>query len=245
MMLGARTAAWAKSGEVPTAKDYVQDGLLGLWDAKENVGFGKHEANTLKWVDLSGNGRDVKFSSHDFYNFDSISLEVSSACTNASSNIVKKPFSASEYTIEVCCEIPMTSRDCAIISVGGNASNWAATMGYTSTSGSRRFSFYTMARGNVNLGGTIEYIGPMSLCMRCSRLTGDCEVFLNGNLLTSGVTTVTANLVILDKFYLANWNGAREGNIYKFFSVRVYDKFITDDELATNYAIDKARFRLP
>ena len=30
MMLGARTAAWAKSGY--TAKDYVQDGLIAMWD---------------------------------------------------------------------------------------------------------------------------------------------------------------------------------------------------------------------
>ena len=57
MMLGARTAAWAKSGY--TAKDYVQDGLVAMLDGIENAGFGTNDANATVWVDLSGNGNDL------------------------------------------------------------------------------------------------------------------------------------------------------------------------------------------
>ena len=39
MMMGARTAAWAKAGGgVPTARDYVQDGLVFMQDCIENSG---------------------------------------------------------------------------------------------------------------------------------------------------------------------------------------------------------------
>ena len=56
MMLGARTAAWAKSGGgVPTARDYVQDGLIAMWDGIENAGWGVHNQNERSiWVDLVG-----------------------------------------------------------------------------------------------------------------------------------------------------------------------------------------------
>ena len=55
MMLGARTGAWAKSGGgVPTAKDYVQDGLVAMWDGIENAGWGVHDLSATTWVNLAG-----------------------------------------------------------------------------------------------------------------------------------------------------------------------------------------------
>ena len=33
---------------------YVQDGLIGFWDAKENAGFGHHDADAVAWKDLTG-----------------------------------------------------------------------------------------------------------------------------------------------------------------------------------------------
>jgi hypothetical protein len=35
-------------------KKYVQDGLIGFWDAKENAGFGHYDANASTWKDLTG-----------------------------------------------------------------------------------------------------------------------------------------------------------------------------------------------
>ena len=33
---------------------YVQDGLVGFWDAKENAGLGYHDAGAITWKDLTG-----------------------------------------------------------------------------------------------------------------------------------------------------------------------------------------------
>ena len=61
MIIGARTAAWAKAGGgVPTASDYVQDGLVAMWDGIENAGWGVHDPNATTWKDLTGNGYDGK-----------------------------------------------------------------------------------------------------------------------------------------------------------------------------------------
>ena len=42
-----------------SAASYVQDGLVGLWDAEENAGFGQHDESPAIWKDLSGRGRDM------------------------------------------------------------------------------------------------------------------------------------------------------------------------------------------
>lgn len=35
-----------------SAKDYIQDGLIALFDGEENVGWGIHESNPAKWQNL-------------------------------------------------------------------------------------------------------------------------------------------------------------------------------------------------
>jgi len=35
-------------------KKYVQDGLIGFWDARENAGFGQFDAESTVWTDLTG-----------------------------------------------------------------------------------------------------------------------------------------------------------------------------------------------
>ena len=55
MMIGARTAAWAKSGGVPTASDMVIDGMLLGFDAIENGGFGITNPDSTTCTSLIGN----------------------------------------------------------------------------------------------------------------------------------------------------------------------------------------------
>ena len=57
MIIGARTAAWAKSGY--TAKDYFEDVPIAAWDGIENAGLLVHDPAATVWKDLSGNGNDL------------------------------------------------------------------------------------------------------------------------------------------------------------------------------------------
>lgn len=45
------------------ASEYVQDGLVGLWDGIENSGDRSHDDQATVWKDLSGNGNDGTVSS--------------------------------------------------------------------------------------------------------------------------------------------------------------------------------------
>lgn len=42
-------------GGMKSSSDYVQDGLLAMWDGLENAGRGVHDAGSSVWVDLCGN----------------------------------------------------------------------------------------------------------------------------------------------------------------------------------------------
>ena len=39
---------------------YVQDGLIGFWDARENAGLGRFDANAIAWKDLTGISGDFR-----------------------------------------------------------------------------------------------------------------------------------------------------------------------------------------
>lgn len=59
--LGGIRISAVQRGQAPayTSADYVQDGLLCMWDGIENVGLGEHDDASQVWVDLSGNGFDL------------------------------------------------------------------------------------------------------------------------------------------------------------------------------------------
>ena len=41
---------------MPTARDYVQDGLVAMWDGIENAGWGVHDTTIVGRRNLIGNG---------------------------------------------------------------------------------------------------------------------------------------------------------------------------------------------
>ena len=62
MLIAARNAMLAE-GDL-SAKSYVQDGLVAMWDCLENVGFGQFDQSATTWVDLSGNGYDMSMTGY-------------------------------------------------------------------------------------------------------------------------------------------------------------------------------------
>ncbi len=58
--LGLRLTAQAAASAKPvTARSYVQDGLVAMWDGIENAGWGLHDNNATNWVDLVGGANIV------------------------------------------------------------------------------------------------------------------------------------------------------------------------------------------
>ena len=77
-MVGARHIS--NVGGTLSAKSYVQDGLVAMWDGIENAGWGTHDANATTWVDLTGNGHDAALSGK--YSWSNMSWDVESVKTD-------------------------------------------------------------------------------------------------------------------------------------------------------------------
>ena len=54
-MIAERQIAFGRGAKKGlSAKDYIQDGLVAMWDGEWNAGGGKHNTNATMWKDLTG-----------------------------------------------------------------------------------------------------------------------------------------------------------------------------------------------
>ena len=93
-------------GGIP-ASNYIQDGLIAMYDGIENAGAGQHSDSAITWKDLSGNGWDLTLASSggistswqdDNYNF------VAGSSTNGKRFTVDATDMDSVLTLEFCLQ---------------------------------------------------------------------------------------------------------------------------------------------
>ena len=222
MMLGARTAAWAKVGY--TAKDYVQDGLIAMWDGIENAGWGVHDPAATVWKDLSGNGNDLIVTkpglwSDKAFNFDG------TKCCYRDENLDGSIYFES-------CVFLRTER--WIVNLSNKSS-------YT------RFMVLARDRQYIMGKSPTSYMFPSDAGSRVVTVGFDyssvLDCYQNGEKIDGLI-------------YSDNWNngvgvsvGYRPAGSFvgagTMHRLCVYSRTLTAEEIAANYAIDKARFNLP
>ena len=230
MMLGARTGAWAKSGGgVPTARDYVQDGLWLQFDAIENNGFGRHDYDLTYWKDnisgivLNQVNRKFRFTGNAF-EWTSVDRLVSVKSEDARIN-----FTSTVQTLEVVT----TKADPVFTIQGINGFNgWVSSRIGANSDGA------VPLKAN-DPGGGLTYLA----------MTADGEqmrIYINGvNVATGGViknsyAKLTDPKLVFNGY--VNTSGVSSG---KVCAIRHSTSCFTPEQIAANYAIDKARFNLP
>ena len=231
MLINLRNALMAGK-RTPTARDYVQDGLVAMWDGIENAGWGTHDPNATTWVDLSGNNNtlELKNGAH----FDTNSLV--SADRNKLTAQFKPDGSLGYNTIETCGFWDSSRNPSGLICFGNSISH-------------ARMLSVTKASVQVQ-SGRFQYPIPSDL-QREKNTWAATYVGSTPKPYVAGVeisTTPTQNdwnyqnrpfgLSGASNYYLWNFVG-------NYYCVRLYSRALTADEIAANYAIDKARFNLP
>lgn len=227
MMLGARTAAWAKSGY--TAKSYVQDGLWLQFDAIENNGFGRHDSDLTFWKDnISGivlNQVNKKFHfTENTFEWTSVDRLMSNA-----SELARANFSSTEQTLEI-----ITTKASPVFTIMGV----------------NGFDSWVSSRIGANSDGAVPLIandpgdGLTYLAM-----TADGErmrIFIDGVNVATGGVVKNSYAKLSNSILVFNGNvvssGVSSGNVC---AIRHSTSCFTPEQIAANYAIDKARFNLP
>lgn len=228
MMIGARTAAWAKSGY--TAKDYVQDGLIAMWDGIENAGWGVHNPTATVWKDLVGDN-DLTVQNGTWG---------SDGLITPNSNYTVNPAIGSKAAIPLSADILLDinmvfnySRNTYVLEFGDNQHilTLERNSGFIKNHTGRAFSYdWGMKRIAVH----VDYIND--------------RLFVNGAEVVdrgSGNSWTNSANVVLFGYSGNNVPGASRCYFGKYLAVRPYEKVLFPAEIAANYAVDKARFGLP
>ena len=243
----------AKSGY--TAKDYVQDGLVAMWDGIENAGYAadgfEHDPNATVWKDLSGNGWDLTFpglGSRPAAWEDVCATRVLS--TRNSSNFAEGSVAAPEiHVVEAVFQrayysnltYPKTvfqgRQGCAvrIFEAADNEHDCVVFGGYSTNVG--------IQIGNLN--GIVSVALIMSGAGNSTIVT---DFFLNGvRVPDSELVSVTGGWNANSPYPLII-GGRRVSSNDQAFSGRIYRvncySSLSAKDVAANYAIDKARFNL-
>ena len=229
-MLGARTAAWAKSGGgVPTARDYVQDGLWLQFDAIENNGFGRHDSDLTYWKDnisgivLNQVNRKFRFTGNSF-EWTSRDRLVSAKSEDARIN-----FASTVQTLEV---VTTKAKPVFTIQELCGLDSWVSSRIGADSDGAVRL--------NANAPGDgLTYLA----------MTADGElmrIYINGVNVATGGVIKNSYSKIAKPILIFNGTVSSSGiSSGKVCAIRHSTSCFTPEQIATNYAVDKARFGLP
>ena len=204
---------------------YLQGGLIAQWDGIDNVGAGTHNPDAKTWKDLVGT-RDLALVSGKAAFADGNALE----CLSRSAGYATGPAAACpDYkTIEIVCT-QKTGSDIAVVFSAGSGPRailsegaFAGTMDMT--------KYYGWSGNPATLAVTYDGNSPSNY-------------YENATLLTATSTT--------DSWGYGNLEGLCVGGrvsdeahpyIGKVYAIRLYDRVLSQSELAMNAAIDAVRF---
>ncbi len=229
--------------KLPTAKDYVQNGLVSMWDGIENAGWGTHDDN-LRLIDLLQNGYEMPVET----------IESNHGTVRGISKYRMARITDAVRSVEVVCAVTGTYKP-------ASGRIWT-----TYCEGSTQYTDVTRYAG-LAVGGVSEYpdrvtLGTLypnieggfledafpaalygtSFSVSFSSNTNKSDIYLNGTYTLQSnvhISETQQNLYFNGQYGLTSYGF--NGSIYSF---RLYSHTLTASEIATNYAIDKLRFNL-
>lgn len=235
MLIGLRNGLMA--GKRLSAKSYVQDGLVAMWDGIENAGWGVHDPNATTWKNLAGENDLTKYSyaswgtdalvcdgsgvgASGLFAFDLSSMSMTCCVSDLQDTTGVRNFICTPSSATV-------NSGCCGVQVNGNTAYMTAYFGILKSS-------------------------KMSITMRGNNMaaftTGNpSSVIVNGNNLSRlSYQSVNNSGRYCSIGARRNSNG---GFAYpcggKVHNLRIYSRILTAEEIAANYAVDATRFNLP
>lgn len=238
MQIASRVSMWS-GARTPTAKDYVQDGMLRLFDGIENSGFGVHRDGP--WFDLI-TGKAATIGADSIWGDDHLSR---TAKTNSAGNMAYLSVDAYNTmvrrfnTIEVVASFAETGYVYTEQSYRFAANEW------------NRHSYIWYQNGRVYLGHysaksiSVPAGTKVSCCFTEELVNGEyvtTGAYLNGEPTDSGAWANYYNSQIT--IAIGGSNGSGRAMLGDIYAIRTYSRVLTASEIAANYAIDKERFGL-
>jgi len=212
---------------------YVTDGLVAMWDGEWNAGIGRHNGASTTWVDLSGNGFDVSSSNLRW---------TDKALDDTASNL---RFDLGDLgcnngiTVEAVVTCPNIRNNGMIVDFYNHVD---LGMSMSTTTLASPFAIRMSARNS-----SIFYSGyPPAhdfMCSAACTWTGNiCRFYFFG----SFDRYVSLTYVPPPCYFILGSSASIYQNFRGYVHcIRVYDRALSEEEIAFNYSIDQERFELP
>ena len=225
-------------------KYYNTDGLLLLLDGINNTRNG-HSTTTTTWEDLSGNNNDfTKLDSalNAIWSNNSFVGDTKNRTMVLNKAILKN---SNECTVEVCYDIPKLRDYYWVFQNRQNSNSKGNGFQFPVSSTGRAIDIYN-SKGEHN---SLSYITDLNKKTMAFALDANNVTFSdNGQFYNEDIEEGIINSVMQRDFYSIGsaypWSGTNysfKGNIY---SIRVYNRKLSEDELKNNYEIDRSRFNM-
>ena len=241
MMLGARTAAWAKAGG--WINPYVTDGLASMFDSVWNVGGGLSDRTSDRWFDVVSPAyiEFENFKNHDDAKIEwtdnAVEITYMNGVGHGMTPVLDAFYNTGSATIEF------------IARNNGNNNNRNYIFGAWSNSD---YAMFAIRVGSNNAISNENASPPRVLTSELASFSFVCDgsdtlFYRNGEYKGVSSNNTFVQMDILDEYVAI-------GNRYLFddftflgaiSSIRIYSKPLSVEEIAANYAIDKTRFNLP
>lgn len=257
MLIGARNTMFNASS-APTARNYVQSGLVAMWDGIENAGWGVHDGVERKWTELVSGVRGAIGGDYWEWGDKSFRYLKNQNMSRGAESMQGEAFFLSDKTWEFAGSLASSVANAA----GFRGQTY---LGFLQKSRSAPARYNTEILGMQPLGTSIpiEDAFVFATTLKVDGVAPPSTEVLSGSLVMKdngdGTFTLTAyksGILLGSKVYdyvpydssaatpgTPNilWTGA---NGSELFFHRVYNRVLTAKEIAYNHGIDVKRFGL-
>ena len=237
---------------MPTARDYVQDGLVAMWDGIENAGWGVHDPNATVWKNLVGT-EDMEFNQsfeYDIYN-DSVLFrddnrpgrraisQMSIAMTNDMTieGMMLVPNAEPIWDLRMCIGL-LHSKKTGVFPFARGNYHFFPSLKYSASYDDRSDRYF----GNPKKGETV------SSAIVFRRADKSFDGYYNGEFVSTIGSQednwIGDNIVLEPVFVYKQLSDTMIGCDFRINYMRIYSRVLTAAEIAANYAVDKVRFNL-
>ena len=226
-------ATMLKQGK--TARDYVQDGLIAMWDGIENAGWGVHDPNATVWTNLIEGNDTLPMRANWSFRDNSVYIaRRNSVNTNIPSACFRTAYQAEKWHAEMALYAEMTdiNSDAGFIIYNQKFGLWMKPTPILTTRNVANQVTLCSSPSGINFGIRVS-----------SEDSHYVEFFKNGSLFVRQQAWGGTDVGPLSS--IAPTQNPSCGFDMRIYSWRIYSRALTAEEIAHNYAIDKERFNLP
>ena len=247
-MIAARQIAFGRGAKKGlSAKDYVQDGLMAMWDGIENAGWGTHDPNATMWKDLTGKGSDWKLNPNEGkFSIGIDYVELLKTISWAGTGYIATPSWSNDTDIKTLEGV----LDTGLVETDSNLP-WAVILAFDLSKPAGVFTnalVVDIASGIITHSLGLYLENPFLPTERgqnsISCNSYDMKYYMNGvEIINISKQDRRASNYSTSNCPLGIYSGPLARHT-KIKNLRIYSRALTVDEITHNYNIDKARFGL-